>query len=50
VSRAARVRHRRRERAASLRTYVEMSTIGSAAIKEIAAELTKRTSSRSTRR
>ena len=28
--------------AASLRTYVEMSTIGSVAIKEIAAELTKR--------
>ena len=28
--------------AASLRTYVEMSTIGSAAIKDIAAELTKR--------
>ena len=28
--------------AASLRTYVEMSTIGSAAIKEIATELTKR--------
>ena len=36
--------------AASPRSYVEMSTIGSAAIKEIAAELPRRTSSRSTRR